>query len=66
VAALWEHPARTAALARLDLLDRVVKQEQVFRIELGELRNCKTRHHEPTFWREFVCDFITGGSGFPP
>lgn len=30
VAALWEHPARAAALARLDLLDRVVKHKSRF------------------------------------
>jgi len=30
VAALWEHPARTVALARLDLLERVVKHKSRF------------------------------------
>jgi len=30
VAALWEHPARAAALARLDLLERVVKHKSRF------------------------------------
>ena len=30
LAALWEHPARAAALARLDLLERVVKHKSRF------------------------------------
>ena len=37
VAALWQHPARAAALARLDLLERVVKHKAGSLLRVGRI-----------------------------
>lgn len=62
VAALWQHPARATALARLDLLERVVKHKSRFFVSSwanyetarpGSLKLRPPRHREAELMRDY-------------